>query len=705
MVGEFAGVRRVFAARLGFRGSFVAAALAVAGLVAVPPARAEVVGTGDIEPFVDDNGVLVPDLPITGGIVGDDIIVGGTDNDPPIGGTHTGSLRIDAPAFTDPLVSNSGVIGGITVGIGIVNIVGAGSQWRIIDGPEGFVVGQNGQGTLNLTSGGQLVDEFPNNQFNQIDLEVTIAQHLGSQGSVSVSGTGSLLQSDVLNVGQGGFGLVTLTNAAQINTMSTAIIGDVDEDDPDGIGNGYVEVTGSSTRWLVGGLDEDADQTGNLIVGNNGTGFLLITTRAEVLVTDNDLGAGDITIGGEADGIGEVTVQDQFTRMRAFGTLTISDNGGRGVLNIRNGAEVYARVGVDIGDNGVLELQGGRLITPGQVTNAGVIRTAVGAVGQVDSVVENVANGEIRTAGTVERIREKLLFNRQVFNRNDGLVTSIGGELEFTQLVTNDLGGTIAGRDAVYRFRGGLLNNGTLGFSVGVSDVFGEISNGTTGVIGIANKTDVTFYDDVDLAAGELSVLPGGNAIFMQDINLSASSVLTIHLNEIASVVQIGKIDVFGDIALAGALNIRAGTGLDPQPGDSFEIISASSVTGTFTSVLFPPAAGNNWSITYTPESVLINFISAPAFNADFNGDNVVNAADLAIWRMNVGAMPVTQMDGDADGDGDVDGSDFLIWQRTQGPVPPGVPATGAVPEPGAAALALMALVGGALRRRRVTTG
>jgi hypothetical protein len=105
---------------------------------------------------------------------------------------------------------------------------------------------------------------------------------------------------------------------------------------------------------------------------------------------------------------------------------------------------------------------------------------------------------------------------------------------------------------------------------------------------------------------------------------------------------------------------------------------------------------------TLTANSVIINVAAGFVFSADFNGDMVIDGADLAIWRMNFGLMPATLADGDANGDGVVDGADYLIWMRTLGPVPPSVPATSAVPEPGAVGMMLTALaLGWGARRRR----
>ena len=76
---------------------------------------------------------------------------------------------------------------------------------------------------------------------------------------------------------------------------------------------------------------------------------------------------------------------------------------------------------------------------------------------------------------------------------------------------------------------------------------------------------------------------------------------------------------------------------------------------------------------------------------ADFNGDQKVDAEDVAAWRVNFGASALA----DADGDGHSDGIDFLIWQRQLGMVASpftalAAPAT--IPEPSALILLTCAL-------------
>jgi glucose/arabinose dehydrogenase len=87
---------------------------------------------------------------------------------------------------------------------------------------------------------------------------------------------------------------------------------------------------------------------------------------------------------------------------------------------------------------------------------------------------------------------------------------------------------------------------------------------------------------------------------------------------------------------------------------------------------------------------IVPKFVSA---DADFDQNDVVNAADLAIWRTGFGATYAMHVQGDADGDFDVDGADFLLWQRQLGSTAPDDSANIPIPEPATPLMLVMGMV------------
>ncbi|MAT72403.1 MAG: hypothetical protein CMJ58_23105 [Planctomycetaceae bacterium] len=84
------------------------------------------------------------------------------------------------------------------------------------------------------------------------------------------------------------------------------------------------------------------------------------------------------------------------------------------------------------------------------------------------------------------------------------------------------------------------------------------------------------------------------------------------------------------------------------------------------------------------------DLLVAAAFAADFDQNQTVDAADLALWNAGYGRTgPVAKSDGDANWDGAVDAKDFLQWQREHGSQLSAACAAANVPEQPCIALAL----------------
>jgi hypothetical protein len=133
-------------------------------------------------------------------------------------------------------------------------------------------------------------------------------------------------------------------------------------------------------------------------------------------------------------------------------------------------------------------------------------------------------------------------------------------------------------------------------------------------------------------------------------------------------------------LTFAGSLLPKNGTQslLDNNPAGTASLVAAANTPKNF--------AGLTGPINAAP----------PLAAADFNSSGAVNSADLELWRTGFGKdASAVRVDGNADADGDVDGNDFLVWQRqvtTPNAAGAASLSASAVPEPGAAGMALVAL-------------
>jgi hypothetical protein len=93
--------------------------------------------------------------------------------------------------------------------------------------------------------------------------------------------------------------------------------------------------------------------------------------------------------------------------------------------------------------------------------------------------------------------------------------------------------------------------------------------------------------------------------------------------------------------------------------------------------------------------------VKSATHDGDFDGDGDVDGADFVAWQTTFPRPPTIdpEQGGDGDGDTDVDGADFVVWQ-TNFPYVPG-PGSSPVPEPSAAVIAIVGLLGVAVWRKR----
>lgn len=162
-------------------------------------------------------------------------------------------------------------------------------------------------------------------------------------------------------------------------------------------------------------------------------------------------------------------------------------------------------------------------------------------------------------------------------------------------------------------------------------------------------------------------------------------------------------LEITGAATLAGLLEVSEIAGFNPSSGDAFTILTAAGgLTGEFDAVELPELAGMQWLVDYSATEVTLSVI----LGADFDGSGLVDGQDFLQWQRGAGLSgQIENSTGDADGNGVVDANDLAIWNLQYGTAAAlQAGAVALVPEPSAATLLLVTLLGLALRSGRETT-
>ncbi len=225
---------------------------------------------------------------------------------------------------------------------GTVVVDGSKSSWSSA-GSIPLYVGDAGNGALTVQNGASGSAQ---------GLQTYIAYQSGTQGTVTVTGTGSTWTNrDALYVGYGGTGAMNVTGGAVATPQYTTDIG---------------YQPGSTGRLGIGGAGSKFTVTDPLTVGTQGTGSIAITAGGV-------LSANGTTIGDQSGSQGSITVDgagSSFTN--GNGPLFVGKN-GTGSLALTGGASatVSASVGFGTGSSGSVSVDGAGTSLSGGVTLVG----------------------------------------------------------------------------------------------------------------------------------------------------------------------------------------------------------------------------------------------------------------------------------------------------------------------------------------------
>jgi len=436
--------------------------------------------------------------------------------------------------------------------------------------------------------------------------------------SGSVGGTGTLTgssfgaQSGMISAPLGGTAGMTKTTAGTLTLAgANTYTGDTT------VNGGTLELSGagsfalSDTITLSGASTLDvASITGGL--NFDGTSFVLAAGQT---LGGDGIVVGDVGISpGSAISIGAGQNLDFFSNLRnEAGAITVQ-GGGLSAYNIVN--------------NGALLITSGAITTPG-VLGAGNDGTLAGgsATGNID-----ISGGSV-SAGAV-------LLGSAVGGSAD-LFVSGDGELTTGRLVGNDVmvdGGTLTVLNQVgdppdpvldASMVGGYLRDGAFFVEQGTVTTPNIKLGVTSGKTGIYEQTGGTLDAGsifVGSSAGGIGEFRwSGGTLQAQALTMSGPATLGITLagTELGS--GYTHLEVSGNAALAGTLEVTLLKGFAPLVGSSFDVLTAAFITGTFTTVNVPPLTNRVWQVDYLADRVRLTVTCGP----DEDGDGVGDACDI----------------------------------------------------------------------------
>jgi hypothetical protein len=353
------------------------------------------------------------------------------------------------------------------------------------------------------------------------------------------------------------------------------------------------------------------------------------------------------------------------------------------------------------------------------ITNQGLVT----GDGQIGGTFANAATGELRAQAG------RSLQLTGANNTNAGQIKLLGGELEFTQNLTNSTGAFISGNGSLI-VAGGLTNQGTMNFA-GTANIDGAVTNAPGGKIISGGGGATIFYDDVT-NNGEIRTSTNGFTVFFGsvsgsgtftgtgtvnfegdlspgsspatvnfagDVVLGPEATLQIELGGTTAGTQYDQIIVAGKLTLDGTLEINLINGFIPSAGQTFDILNWGSLAGAFSALDLPTLPGLTWNTAQLTSGILS--VGVPG---DYNNNGSVEAADYVLWRK---GGPLAN---EVDNPGTVNGQDYTEWRARFGNPPGSGAGSGAVgsagasiPEPSGLALTAMGIVGLFLSGRRCT--
>jgi uncharacterized repeat protein (TIGR01451 family) len=551
-----------------------------------------------------------------------------------VGGTSSTARLENAGTFTitgDDTMSGSGtpLLHNEATGTLAKNVATGVTTISIPVENDGTIAGSTG--TLNLNGGGP----ESNGAFGANDISASVNFNLGAftlGTGASFTGRAGITGSATVNVD----GTVTGTGSSTLTHSGGTL-------------QGTGTLTTSGAYAWTGGTQGGTGQTtitptGTLAIGTASTKTLTgaRTLRNEGTATWSD---GNLTVGGTSstarlENAGTFTITGDDT-MSGSGTPLLH-NEATGTL-AKNGGTGTSTISIPADNDGTIEASAGTVNLIGALANwsAGtqtltggrwVVSATLGFSGA--DVVTNAADIELDGAAWVftNTIGQGALRNLAVNAaagsleiRNLSTLTTSGAFANSGEVVVG-LGSTLTSTGS-YTQAGGSTSLASFTSALTAAGASVQVNGGTLAGIGTAGPSVTVNGGTVSpgLSPGILGV--------NGPLTLRATGATAIEIGGLSPGTQHDQIQASEAITLGGTLAITTLPGFTPAEGQSFTIMTGSSVTGTFTDVTGDDLPGDlRYVVQTTPTAVILNVASRTLSIADAStseGDNATFTVTL----------------------------------------------------------------------------
>ena len=432
-------------------------------------------------------------------------------------------------------------------------------------------------------------------------------------------------------------------------------------DKSSGFGHGGRVLVGSQTDGVAAGNLQAILSAGTLSITDTGNGFAGVDNDLTISVSGSDLIVSDPAQQFQVTSAGTLSIDGHTLTVpsASVSSVQIASRGGADSITIDfSGSVTNLPIHVD-GQNPFRNDVAAELTFLG---NASVITTL-----NVDDVVNTgtiaATDGTLSTTIGFAGIESIVLEE-----------TSLGGSL--------NVGGQDVTIDASFADSLGsstVLGDGTLTATNGLSLPMSSVLEGTGTIIGdfvnqgevLASDSGIVFESVVSgegSFAGDVTFLGGtqfGNSPALIDVDGNAIfGPLNVHQIELGGLIKGAEYDAIvstGTVELSGTLEVLLIDGYLPTSGDSFSIILANSLSGTFSDLILPTLPGQlEWTVNYQSHSLrlevgdlrpdYVGMYRGNKFLLDANGSRNWNPG--VDWNIIFGRAGVTPLVGDWDGDG-----------------------------------------------------